>query len=125
MIARKSLLIITTSFITRLFGWIGLVILAKLWSDFAPEALGVIGFAMSFLAIFNIIGDLGFSRAHVKRVSERQDLGTCIGTFAAIKFSLIGCMVGVILTSIFIWKNFFGGNFSDATTESVIYVFFI
>jgi len=86
MIARKSFLIIITSFITRLFGWIGLVILAKLWSDFAPEALGVIGFAMSFIAIFNIIGDLGFSGAHIKRISEGQDLGACIGTFAAIKF---------------------------------------
>ena len=78
MIARKSFLIISTSFITRLFGWIGLVILAKLWSDFAPEALGVIGFAMSFLAIFNIIGDLGFSRAHVKRVSEGKDCGPAL-----------------------------------------------
>ena len=123
MIARKSFLIVTSHFFTRFLGWIGLVILAKLWGDFAPEALGVIGFAMSFLAIFNILADLGFSRAHVKRISEGKDLGTCIGTFASIKIVLIGFMVTTVFVAIFIWKSVLNGGFSDSTTESVIIVF--
>ncbi|GAI87521.1 unnamed protein product, partial [marine sediment metagenome] len=106
-------------------GWIGLVVLAKLWGDFAPQALGVIGFAMSFLALFNIIADLGFSRAHIKRVSEGKDLGSCIGTFAAIKLGLTGLMVTVVFVAIFIWKHVMQEGFYDATTESIIYVFLI
>ena len=125
MIARKSFLIVFSYFITRFIGWIGLIVLAKLWTDFAPEALGVIGFAMSFLALFNIIGDLGFSQAHIKRVSEGKDLGTCIGTFATIKFFLSGIFIGIVLISIFIWKSYLNGKFSDSTTESVVYVFII
>ena len=123
MIARKSFLIVTSQFFTRFLGWIGLVILAKLWGDFAPDALGIIGFAISFLAIFNILADLGFSRAHIKRISEGKALGTCIGTFATIKLLLLGLMITVVLFWIFIWKNIFHGGFSDATTESVIIVF--
>lgn len=123
MIARKSLLIVTSQFLASIVGWVGLVILAKLWGSFAPEALGIIGFAMSFLALFNIIADLGFSRAHVKRISEGKDLGTCIGTYAAIKLVLTGLMVTVVFVAIFIWKNVFYGNFYDATTESVVIVF--
>jgi len=65
MIARKSFLIIISNFLVQFIGWIGLVVLAKLWGSFAPEALGIIGFAMSFLALFNIVADLGFSQAHV------------------------------------------------------------
>ena len=122
MIARKSFLIISTHFIITLLGWIGIVVLAKLWGDFAPSALGIIGFAMSFLSLFRIISDLGFSRAHVKRVSEGKDLGTCIGTFATIKILLTSIMVLVIFASIYILKNVFHSGFYDATTESVIYV---
>ena len=119
MIARKSFLIVISNFIVQFIGWIGLVVLAKLWGDFAPQALGTIGFAMSFLALFNIIADLGFSRAHIKRVSEGKDLGTCIGTFAAIKICLTGIMVTVVFSAIFIWKYVMQKGFYDDTTESI------
>ena len=68
MIARRSLLIVTTQLFTRFIGWIALIILAKVWGNFAPEALGTIGFAMAFVSVFTFISDLGFSQAHVKRV---------------------------------------------------------
>jgi O-antigen/teichoic acid export membrane protein len=125
MIARKSALIFGTQFFTRFLGWIGLVVIAKLWGGFAPEVLGIIGFAMAFLAMFNIIADLGFSQAHVKRISEGKDLGTCIGTYAAIKLILTSLMVTVVFAAVYIWKNFFNGGFTDATTESVLLVFVV
>jgi O-antigen/teichoic acid export membrane protein len=122
MIAKKSFLIVSTHFFICFLGWIGVLVLAKLWGNFAPSALGVIGFAMSFLSLFQIISDLGFSHAHVKRVSEGKDLGTCIGTFATIKILLTSIMVLVIFISIYLLKNVFHSGFYDATTESVIYV---
>jgi len=125
MLARKSLLVITAQFAVRFLGWLGLLAIAKLWGGFAPEALGIIGFAMAFVSMFNVIGDLGFSQAHIKRVSEGQDLGTCIGTFAAIRLLLNLLMVAVLLAGIFLWKMFFHGGFHDATTESVVYVFIL
>jgi O-antigen/teichoic acid export membrane protein len=123
MIARKSFLIVASYFITRFAGWVGLVILARMWGDYAPDALGIIGYSMSFLALFNIIGDLGFSRAHVKRISEGKDIGTCIGTFAVIKLVLSGVMLTILFGALFIWKTIFNQGFDDATTESVIIVF--
>lgn len=125
MIARKSFLIVTSTFVTRFIGWIGLVVLVKIWGDFAPDALGIIGFAISFVALFNVIADLGFSEAHIKRISEGKDLGACIGTYAVIKLILTGIMVTIVFAALFIWKNISGDNFSDATTESVIVVFII
>ncbi len=62
MIARKSLLVVILQFFTRTLGYVGLVVLAKLWGAFAPEALGDIGFAMSFIGVFYILSDLGLAR---------------------------------------------------------------
>ena len=123
MIARKSLLIVSSHFLTRFLGWIGLIVLARMWGDYAPDALGIIGYTMSFLALFNIIADLGFSRAHVKRISEGKDLGTCIGTFAVIKLVLSGLMLTILFGALYIWKTVFNQGFDDTTTEPVIMVF--
>jgi len=122
---RKSLLITFSKVLAQFIGWIGLAILAKLWGDFAREAIGIVGFAMSFIAMFDLIADLGFYQAHIKKVSEGKDLGTCIGTFAAIKILLTSVMVAVVVLSIFIWKNVFNNRFYDATTESVVFVVLI
>jgi len=117
------MLIVYSQFFIRFLGWLGLVILARLWGNFAPEAMGIIGFAMSFLALFNVIGQLGFPQAHVKRISEGKDLGSCIGTFATTKLVLTGLMVLIIFIGIYVYKTILHGSFHDATTESVILVF--
>ena len=122
MIARKSTLIILTQGVNAVIGFIGLFILAKLWGNFAPTALGIIGFAMSFLGLFAFISDLGFGGAHIKRVSEEKDLGKCIGTYVTVKLILTTAMVAVVLGGIFIWKTLLHQDFYDATKESVIYV---
>lgn len=79
-------------------------VLAKFWGSFAPTALGIVGFAIAFLALFSFISDLGFGGAHIKRISEGKDLGKCIGTYAAIQLVLITTMVAVVLGGILIWK---------------------
>ena len=122
MIGRKSFLIVATHYVSDILGFVGLVVLSKLWGNFAPEALGIIGFAMSFISLFNIITDFGFSSAHIKRISEGKDLGTCIGTFAAIKLLLTSLMILAVFVSIFFWKNFLKGGFYDATTETVVII---
>ena len=125
MIARKSFLIVSSHFLSRFLGWIGLVILAKLWGDYAPEALGYIGFAMAFLTIFHIIANFGFLEAHVKRISEGKDLGTCIGTYAAIKIVFTAIMTLIVLLAVFLLKNVFNDKPLDPTTESIIYIFLV
>ena len=125
MIAKKSFLIVTTRYISDILGFVGLVILSKLWGGFAPEALGIIGFAMSVISLFSLFTNLGFSSAHVKRISEGKDLGACIGTYVAIRVFLTFLMIGVIFATIFIWKNILHGEFYDATTESVLIIMII
>ena len=49
MLSRKSALIVAVNILSGFVGWIGLVVIARLWGGFAPTAVGVIGFGMAFL----------------------------------------------------------------------------
>lgn len=94
----------------------------------ATEALDVYGsivFAMSFVATFTFIADLGFGMAHMKRVSEGYDLGKCIGTYTTVRLILTGIMVLTIFCSIWAWKYLLGGSFSYAINETVVYMFIL
>ena len=125
MLSRKSALIVAVNILSGFIGWIGLVVIARLWGGFAPTAVGIIGFGMAFVGLFNVIADLGFSAAHVKRISEGKDLGECIGTYAAIKILLTGIMAALVIGGIAIWKYVLHNEFFDATKESVIYIFLL
>ena len=122
MIARKSLLIVTSQFFMRFIGWIALIILAKLWGNVAPEVLGTIGFAMAFVSLFTFVSDFGFSQAHVKRVSEGNNIGICIGTYMSVKLVLTLLMAIVIGLFLFV-GNIFGITFYDATSTTVVLLF--
>jgi O-antigen/teichoic acid export membrane protein len=124
MIARKTFLFGITQIINAIVGWIALCIIAKLWGNFAPAALGVIQFTISFLAIFNLVADLGFGQAHIKKVSEGKELARCIGTYAFIKLLLTLLMMGVALSYIFV-AEWLGVDFPSGTTKSLLLIFLL
>jgi O-antigen/teichoic acid export membrane protein len=78
---------------------------------------------MAYVGLFMFIARLGFEQAHIKRVSEGQDLKKCIGTFFVVKVVLITLMICVVLASIVIWKYVIGKGFQTAEHEQVIYIF--
>ena len=118
MVTRKSFIIVISTFSTYILGMMGVMALAKIWGAESVAALGAVSFAISAVSIFSIFSRFGFTAAHIKRVSEGEDLGTCIGTYATIELGLVGVMLCVI----FIWKMLLNQSFTDATTESVFAV---
>jgi O-antigen/teichoic acid export membrane protein len=125
MIARKSFLIVISTFFIDFLGIAGAFILAKLWGEASVAALGAIGFALSSISIFNIFSSLGLGHAHVKKVSEGKDLGTCLGTYITIKLFVTGLMLLFIFITIFVLSKVFNQSFTDATTESVFLIIII
>jgi len=110
MIARKSALIIFVQLLTGIIGFVGLKFIA-LYMD--PWEYGVVGFAYGFVALFSILGDLGFGAVHVKRISEGKDFGKCVGTFVAIKLIIKGIFASVTILSIAIWQFVLGRGFES------------
>ena len=116
------MLIVTSQFFIRFIGWIALIILAKLWGNVAPEVLGTVGFAMAFVSLFTFVSDFGFSQAHVKRVSEGNNIGICIGTYMSVK--LVLTLLTAIVIGLFLFVgNMFGITFYDATSTTVVLLF--
>lgn len=122
MIARKSALIIITHIVNAILAYIALFFITRYME---PGDYGIVAFALGFVTLFSIFGMLGFEQAHIKRVSEGKDLGTCIGTFLVTKIGLIGLMVLTTVGSIFIWRFVIGRGFESSTHEIAIYIMIV
>jgi O-antigen/teichoic acid export membrane protein len=119
MIARKSALIIFIQLLNGILGFVGLKFIALYMQ---PWEYGVVGFAFGFVALFSILGDLGFGTAHVKRISEGKDEGLCNGTFASTKLILSGVLASATILSIVLWRFLFGRGFESPVHEQAVYI---
>ena len=118
-VTRKTLLALINSFLMGLVGIISWTFVAR---NMPIGYVGIVYFAMGFGGMFSFVVDLGFGAAHVKRISEGEDVGRCIGTFMAIKSVLIIVFVIIVVTSIFVWKNVMGRGFNSPNHELMIYI---
>ena len=119
MFARKSLLIMSANFLDGVLAYIALFFISR---DMGPEAYGIIGFAMGFVGLFTILTDLGFNPAHMKRVSEGRDMGTCIGTYLSSKLMFVLLFASIVIVVVIIWKFVFGRGFESSTHELAVYI---
>ena len=119
MIARKSALIMATAIIETALAYAALFFIARYMG---PRDYGIIGFAMGFVGLFSFLSSLGFSEAHIKRISEGKDLGTCIGTFLVTKLGLVSLMASATVGAVFFWKFVIGRGFESSTHEIAIYI---
>ncbi len=79
------------------------------------DIYGSIAFTLALMASFNSFSDLGFSSAHVKKVSEGGNIGDCLSTYATVKLILNGAMAVISLVAIFIWSNYLGNPLTAGT----------
>lgn len=118
-ITRKTILIMLNFLI---MGLIGLVSWKVVASNIPQESIGIVQFAIGFIGMFSFIMNVGIGASHVKRISEGEDLGRCIGTFLTLKVILTAAFVIVVVASIQVWKNIIGRGFETLDHEPVIYL---
>jgi len=119
MIARKSSLIMATNITDAIMAYVALFFIARYMG---PRDFGIIGFAMGFVGLFTFLSNLGFDTAHIKRISEGKDLGTCIGTFLVTKLGLISLMAVTTVGAVFFWRFVMGRGFESSTHELAIFI---
>lgn len=124
MIARKSALILAIETTSGILGYIAIFLVAR-YMTMPDYALGIVSFSYGLVAIFHIFDNLGFQQAHVKRISEGQDLKTCIGTFMAIKVILTALMSLLLVGSLFVWQYILGRGFESPEHRSAVYVMLV
>ncbi|HUL39871.1 MAG TPA: oligosaccharide flippase family protein [Methanomassiliicoccales archaeon] len=121
MIGRKSLFVFSTLAVNLVFQLVGMLFITRLYP---PEVYGSITIALSFVAIFDCLANLGFNSAHVKRVSEGKDLSDCVSTFVVLKLALTFSMAFIVLASVYLWTEALG-HYLSAESKSLIEIFLV
>lgn len=105
-----------SSIISSALGFVGMMFIIRY---LGYETYGTIQWALSLVATFNAVSDLGFNSAHIKRVSEGQDVNQCVSTFLVIKIFLTILMVVLIFVALFIWTDVLGYPLQDTSAEII------
>ena len=117
--SRRIALLFAAENVNAIIGWIALLFVAR---KMGATALGEFSYALSLVGGFTFLAFLGFNMAHVKRVSEGQDLGKCLGTFITIRLFLLSLMLTVFALFYWLWHNFLDKQLYDTTPELLFLV---
>lgn len=121
MIGRKSVLLFTTNLFSGLLGYLGILAVARLLPN-ADEILGFVGFGLGFVGSFFVLTGLGVPAAHIKRVSEGEPLGECIGALTILRVIQVVLAIGVTLLAVFLWTTVLGRGFETPLHLQLILV---
>lgn len=88
-----------------------------------PTVLGTVAFGLAFVSMFGFLADLGIGTAHIKLISEGQDLGKCISTFSKLKIALTSFFFVIVLGIFLAQKYIFNVQFENPAHEYVIMIF--
>jgi O-antigen/teichoic acid export membrane protein len=114
LLGRKSLLVFIGSLVSSALGFVCLFFITNF---VGVEAYGQVILMVSILTTINVVADLGFSSAHIKRISEGCDVDDCISTFVLIKVNLICVFVLLSFGALLVWSNFLGGEMTAETRD--------
>ena len=100
--SRKALIIFFNIFFTSVCAYISMYFIAHY---LGPTAVGKWGYVLSILGLFAFIGDFGFSKAHIKKISEGLDEAKCLGTFLRVKIVLLLLYSSILIIAVFVIKD--------------------
>ena len=83
---------------------------------------GILAFALSFSGVFLFITDFGLGTSHVKKVSEGEDLQSCLSVFLFVRLALVAAFATIVLSALFLWQDILGQGFETADTQLVILI---
>jgi len=121
LVSKAAFLYIST-IASAIFSYIALFFATRFVGDIG---YGILAFALSFSGIFLFITDLGIATSHTKKVSEGEDLQSCLSVFMVIRLALVAVFVAAVLLTLFLWEGVLGQGFESADTHLVILIILI
>ncbi len=122
MIAQKLILSYGSKLVIEFIQVVASIVVARIAG---PTVLGTVAFSLAFVSMFEFIADLGIGVAHMKLISEGQDIGKCISTYAVLKIINIFLFVIVVLGLFLVQKHILHIKFESVAHEYVIIIFLI
>ncbi len=117
MIGRRSVLIMVSRSISAVLSLIALTFMTR----YLDEAYGQLSYSLAFLGIIFGIADLGFAQAHIKRISEGNDINDCVSTYATVRLCTLAGAVVVTLVLLFTYDLIFPVPM-EPTVKELVYI---
>lgn len=83
---------------------------------------GIVAFGLSFAGLFLFITDFGLTNSHTKKVSEGEDLQSCLSVFMLMRLLLIGIFSVFVVAALFFWEDILGQGFEYPETHLIILI---
>lgn len=117
MIGRKSYLLLVGTMISALANFIGVYFLTNY---LGPTEYGTLVWAIAIMTSLNVVADLGFDSAHIKRTSEGVDRPDRLATYMLVKVSLIAAMIVIVASFLLLWPILSGDKIAERTASLLI-----
>lgn len=86
------------------------------------DEYGTVAFALSIAGLLFFITELGFQRSHIKKVSEGEDLQSCMSVYAIIKVALTSLYIVITIVFLVLLEDLMITGGLDAAIHDVILV---
>ena len=115
----KAAFLYASTIAGAVFSYIALFFATRFVGD---TGYGILAFALSFSGVFLFITDFGLGTSHVKKVSEGEDLQSCLSVFLFVRLALVAAFATIVLSALFLWQDILGQGFETADTQLVILI---
>ena len=112
-LGRASLVLLGSTWIQSALSLLTSVMIARV---LGPTAVGALAINLGLASLVMAVLLPGFSQAHLKRLTEGQDPGRCIGTMLLIQGALTAFLAAVLLVA---WR---AGMLADAPAGAVVFL---
>ncbi len=96
------MLIVISTILSSALAFVGLLAMTNY---LGKDVYGNLSWVLATLGTLNVMADLGFGSAHIKRISEGQDENDCISTYMVTKVILIAFMVVFVFVALTVWNQ--------------------
>jgi len=111
MMSPKAVLPVVNNVVGALLGTAALILIAK---NMGPRMMGILGYSMAYIGILSFLSDFGAGSVHRMQIKSGEDLGKCVGAYAAIRLVLLAIFTIVAFVMIELWRrNVLGGTMPE------------
>lgn len=121
MLARKTVLHFANTILGALMGMVAMKLIALYLGD---EIFGQAAYAMGIVGVLNSVFQLGFPKAHIKRLSEGGREGDKLATYAFVRFGLVAALLLLVAGMVFVWTIVLDKQFESTTRITVVLMAF-
>jgi O-antigen/teichoic acid export membrane protein len=119
VLARKSALIVLNAVVGGALGFVALKVVALYMG---AGIYGQLAYATSLVGLVMFLGNMGFTKAHAKRVSEGEDVGDCVATLTAWNGAIASIYILIVLGAFAANELFLGQDLFSTTQTTVLLV---